>query len=101
MKRFLEKHINWNNEKNILLKESREISFESVWQALEEWNIFEIIKHTNSEKYPNQKILHIDINDYIYIVPFIENDNEIFLKTMIPSRKETKKLLLNNYKNND
>ena len=96
MNRFLDKYINWNNDKNIILKETRNISFESVGQALEEWNVFEIIQHPNNEKYPNQKILNIEINNYFYIVPFIENEQEIFLKTMIPSRKETKRLLLNN-----
>ena len=46
--------------------------------------------HYNVEKYPHQKILFIEIGHYIYIVPFVENDEEIFLKTIIPSRKYTK-----------
>lgn len=95
MKRFLLKVIKWDPEKNKKLKNdtTRQICFEDVFLALQENNFYYIDKHYNSEKYPNQKILFIEINNYIYIVPFVENDEEIFLKTIIPSRKYTKKFL--------
>jgi hypothetical protein len=53
--------------------------------------ILDIIKHPNSKKYPDQKIFIIDIDDYCYLIPFVENNDEIFLKTIFPSRKYTKK----------
>ncbi len=86
------KVINWCAEKNDELKtnDDRKICFEDVFLAMQEDNFIHIEKHYNSEKYPNQKILFIEIRNYIYIVPFVEDDKEMFLKTVIPSRKYTK-----------
>jgi len=84
---------NWNKLKNLLLKETRGISFEQVVMHIEQGNLVDIIQHPNSEKYSNQKILIVNINNYICLVPFVENDNKRFLKTIIPSRKYTKKYL--------
>ena len=53
--------------------------------------ILDVYNHPNSDKYPNQKIYEIGIDDYVYLVPFVKTSNEIFLKTIIPSRKATKK----------
>jgi len=85
------KLINWNTEKNELLKKTRKISFEEIIIAINNDNIIDTVIHPNQEKYPNQKMYIISINDYIHVVPFVENENEIFLKTIIPSRKQTKK----------
>jgi hypothetical protein len=84
---------NWNKEKNLLLKETREISFEQIVMHIEQGDLIDIIQHPNSEKYSHQKILIINVKNYIYTVPFIENENERFLKTIIPNRKFTKKYL--------
>jgi hypothetical protein len=83
------KYYNWNKEKNILLKETRKISFESVVMHIEKGDLLDIIENP-SGKYFKQKVLIININNYIYAVPFVENEKEIFLKTIIPSRKLTK-----------
>ena len=84
--------LRWDEDKNQLLRETRNISFEDVELAISEGKILHIGEHGNKEKYPNQYVLIIDINDYAFIVPFVfEDDNTIFLKTIIPSRKETKK----------
>ena len=83
----------WNKEKNLLLKETRNISFEQIVMHIEQGDLIDIVKHPNSDKYSNQKILIINVNSYIYTVPFIENLNERFLKTIIPNRKFTKKYL--------
>ena len=83
----------WNKEKNLLLKKTREISFEQIVMHIEQGDLIDIIKHPNSDKYSSQKILIINVNNYIYTVPFIENLNERFLKTIIPNRKFTKKYL--------
>lgn len=84
---------NWNKDKNILLKETRGISFEQVVMHIENGDLIDIIEHPNSQKYADQKILVININNYIYTVPFVENNDERFLKTIIPSRQFTKKYL--------
>ena len=82
---------NWNDEKNEILKKTRNISFEEIVEAILSNNLIEVKNHPNQEKYPDQYIYIINIDGYIYLVPFIKNEDEIFLKTIIPSRKETKK----------
>lgn len=81
----------WNNEKNEILKEQRGVSFEQVVLHIEKGDILDILQHPNIEKYPNQKIIIIRIIDYVYAVPYVENDNIRFLKTIIPNRKLNKK----------
>ncbi len=76
-----------------MLKSTRDISFEDVILALESGYLLDDIEHPNQEKYPNQNIfiILIQIKDHIYLVPYIEDDKSIFLKTIIPSRKMNKK----------
>lgn len=88
------KYFDWNEEKNKLLKIEREVSFEDVLIAIESGNLLDIVKHPKEQKYPGQKIFIININNYAYLVPFIENEEKIFLKTIIPSRKATKKYII-------
>jgi len=85
------KPYNWNIEKNIWLKDHRNISFDEVVLAIAQHQIKEVYEHPNQGKYPGQKIYEIEIDDYVYLIPFIESTNELFLKTIIPSRKATKK----------
>lgn len=87
------KYFSWNNEKNQLLKTERNISFEEVVFYIEKKQILDIVEHPNQEKYKGQKIFIINIHNYAYLVPFIENQEGIFLKTIIPSRKATEKYL--------
>ena len=87
------KYFSWNNEKNQLLKTERNISFEEVVFQIEKKRILDIVEHPNQEKYKGQKIFIISIHNYAYLVPFMESEEEIFLKTIIPSRKATKKYL--------
>ena len=87
------KNINWNADKNWQLIEERAISFEDVVFYLQQGALVDDIKHPNEEKYPNQRIFVIDIDGYIYLVPYVENTEEIFLKTIIPSRKATRQYL--------
>ena len=84
------KSFRWNIEKNKLLSSERGISFEAVVVALESGGLLDLLEHTNAAKYPNQKILLVVIMNYVYLVPFIEEDDHYFLKTMIPSRKATR-----------
>lgn len=81
------KTIQWNEEKNQLLKITRGVSFEDVLEKIKKKEILKIKKHPNRSKYPNQMIFILEINSYIYYVPYIEDKEKIFLKTIIPSRK--------------
>ena len=84
------KSFRWNIEKNELLRLDRGISFESVVVALETGGLLDLMEHPNAAKYPNQKIFLVFIMNYVYLVPFIEEDDHYVLKTMIPSRKATR-----------
>ena len=83
------KYYSWDPVKNEKLKQERDISFEDVINAFEEHKILDVQEHPNKKKYPNQKRLLIEINNYIYIVPYVEDKDKYFLKTIIPSRKAT------------
>jgi len=87
------KYFSWNNEKNRLLKSERNISFEDVVFYIEKQHVLDIVQHPNQERYKGQKIFIINIDNYAYLVPFVESEREIFLKTIIPSRKATKQYL--------
>jgi hypothetical protein len=82
------KYLNWNSEKNELLKRERGISFEEIAYLIESGQVIGIEENPGR---PNQKIYVLEIENYAFIVPFVENDKELFLKTAFPSRKYTKK----------
>ena len=90
---FKSKTIRYSLEKNEILKSRRDVSFEDVILALENGCLLDDITHPNKEKYPNQNIfiILIQTKDYVYLVPYVEDDTSIFLKTIIPSRKMNKK----------
>lgn len=85
------KFFDWNKEKNNLLKKTRSISFEEIVFAISNEKLLEVIEHSNKEKYPNQKMFIVEIRNYVYIVPFVEDKDKYFLKTIYPSREATKK----------
>ena len=87
------KYFSWNNDKNEQLKKERNITFEEVVFHIQQEHILDIIEHFNQEKYANQKMFIINIDNYAYLVPFVESADDVFLKTIIPSRKATKKYL--------
>lgn len=84
------KYFAWNAEKNEWLKQERGVSFEDVVFHIGAGDEVDILEHPNQSEYPGQKILVVVMEGYAYLVPFIESDEEIFLKTIIPSRKATK-----------
>lgn len=83
----------WDNEKNQLLASTRGVSFEDVVVLLEEGEILDILEHPNQVKYAHQKIYVVEIAGYVYLVPFVQDKNKIFLKTIIPNRKAQRKYL--------
>ncbi len=87
------KPIRWNEEKNRRLKEERGVCFEEVVFKIERGEVLDLLEHPNQERYPGQRIFVVEIEGYVYLVPFVETEEEVFLKTVIPSRKATRKYL--------
>ena len=83
----------WDHEKNNLLKAERGVSFEQVVMHIERADVLDVYEHPNQKKYPNQQILVVRIEDYAYLVPFVESNEGRFLKTIMPSRKATRHYL--------
>ena len=81
------KTYNWNAAKNHLLVQERGISFERIVFEISAGNELAVLEHPNQDKYPGQRISMVQVDDYVYALPFIETETEIFLKTIIPSRK--------------
>ena len=86
----MSKIFNWNDEKNQQLIAERGVSFEDIVYYIQQDQLLDDLENPNQEKYPNQRIFIVEVESYAYLVPYVENDEEIFLKTIIPSRKATK-----------
>ena len=80
----------WNMEKNKFLKLERGVCFEDVMVQIHDDKVLDIIKHPNVKKYPNQSMYIVLLQNYVHMVPFVKENNEIFLKTIVPSRKMNK-----------
>jgi hypothetical protein len=87
------KPITWNLEKNRFLQAERNVSFEDVVYHIMAGGILDTFEHPNQERYSGQQIHVVEIEGYAYLVPFVESEDEVFLKTVIPSRKATKTYL--------
>lgn len=83
----------WNDEKNEFLKSTRGVSFEEVVFHIQNGDVLNIIKHPNADRYPKQNIIVLNIEGYVYLVPYVKERSVRFLKTIIPSRKATKEYL--------
>ena len=84
------KPFRWSVEKNALLQQERGLSFEQITVAVESGGLLDIVAHPNAERYPRQRIMVVSIDDYAYLVPYVEEEDHLFLKTIIPSRKATR-----------
>ena len=87
------KPFRWNHEKNEQLKAERNISFEEIVLAIEADGLLDIIAHSNPGKYPHQRMFVVAVEQYAYLVPFVEETEYYFLKTVIPNRKATRDYL--------
>ena len=83
------RYFDWNEEKNRLLKKRRNISFEEIVLSIESGGLLDIVEHHDQNKYPNQKLLIVEVENYAFVVPFLLSDETYFLKTIYPSRKAT------------
>ena len=84
------KPFRWSPDKNDVLKQERGVSFEDITVAVEAGGLLEIVPHQNPTKYPRQKIMVVGVAGYAFLVPFVEEEDHFFLKTIIPSRKATR-----------
>lgn len=86
-------YFDWDEDKNKILIKERGISFQEIKIAIEKHKFLDNYNHPNQKRYPGQKIMAVEANNYVYLVPYVKNGEKIFLKTIIPSRKATKKYL--------
>jgi uncharacterized DUF497 family protein len=87
------KYFAWDEAKNEKLKAERGIGFEDIVFHIERGDVLDILKHPNQNRHGGQRIFVVQRDDYVYLVPFVEDERLIFLKTIIPSRKATKEHL--------
>jgi len=88
------KYVDWDPDKNAQLKRERDISFEEVTALYVEGKVLDIVEHHGPGKYSHQKMFFVEVRAYVYVVPFVEDEKKIFLKTIFPSRNATKKYLI-------
>lgn len=87
------KYYDWDRQKNEELIQQRKICFEEIVFNIEQGNLLDDLNHPNQARYQKQRILLVRVRNYVYLVPYMESEEKIFLKTIIPSRKATKKYL--------
>ena len=87
------KPFRWSHDKNARLKLERQISFEKIVLAIEDGGLLDVVAHANPVRYPRQRMLVVASGGYVYLVPFVEQTEHYFLKTVIPSRKATRQYL--------
>ena len=87
------KYFTWDEQKNERLKTDRRVGFEEMVFHIERGDLLDILEHPNQERYRGQRIFVVRRDEYVYLVPFVEDDTSVFLKTIIPSRKATKEYL--------
>ncbi len=87
------RYFDWNTDKNELLKKQRDITFEEIVFHILHGGLLDVLEHPNKEQYSGQKIFVVNVEGYVCLVPYVETEESVFLKTIIPSRKMTKKYL--------
>lgn len=89
----------WDAEKNEKLRAERGISFEEILFHIERGDLLDVLEHPNQKKYRGQRVFVVKVKDYVYLVPFAETESEVFLITIIPSRKATRQYLRRDRRN--
>jgi uncharacterized DUF497 family protein len=87
------KYFSWNSDKNERLKIERNISFEEIVFYIEQGGLLDIVEHPNLDKYEGQRLFIVNVENYAYLVHFVETSDDVFLKTIMPSRKATRQYL--------
>jgi uncharacterized DUF497 family protein len=87
------KYFTWDDAKNEKLKADRGIGFEEIVFLIGQGHVLDVLEHPNQQRHGGQRIFVVRRDDYVYLVPFVEDEKLIALKTIIPSRKATKRYL--------
>jgi uncharacterized DUF497 family protein len=87
------KYFAWDDAKNAKLRADRGIGFEDIVFHIERGDLLDILEHPNPDRYAGQRIFVVRREDDVYLVPFVEDENAVFRKTIIPSRKATRQYL--------
>ena len=87
------KYFDWDDATNAKLRAERGIGFEDVVFHIERGDLLDILEHQNPDRFASRRIFVVRREDYVYLVPFVEDEHAVFPKTIIPSRKDTKKYL--------
>jgi len=87
------RYFDWSTDKNKLLKEQRDITFEEIVFHILHGGLLDVLEHPDKKKYSGQRIFVVNVEGYVFLVPYVETEESVFLKTIIPSRKMTKKYL--------
>ena len=87
------KPFEWDEDKNRWLKRERGVSFEQIVFSIATGNLLDVIRHPNQAKYSGQWVYVVEVDNYVYLVPYVEGRESVFLKTLFPSRKYTKRHL--------
>lgn len=87
------KYFTWDEAKNEKLKTERGIGFEEIVFLIERGKLLDVLQHPNQQRYGGQRIFVVQRENYVYLVPFVEDARFVFLKTIVPSRKATKQYL--------
>ena len=83
----------WNDEKNEVLERTRGVCFEDVLFHIQNGDVLDVIRHPNQARYLRQNIIVLDVEGYVWLVPYVKTRGTRFLKTIIPSRKATREYL--------
>jgi hypothetical protein len=86
-------YFDWDGAKNAKLRAECGIGFEDIVFHIERGDLLDLLEHPNPERYAGQRIFVVQRDDYVYLVPFVEDEHTVFLKTIIPSRKATKQYI--------
>lgn len=88
----MQKPFFWSSEKNRRIKQERGFGFEDIVEAIDDGGLLDELRHPK-DRYKNQRVYVVNLNSYAIIVPYVEEENHVFLKTAFPSRKATKEYL--------
>ena len=87
------KPFDWDEDKNRWLKQERGVSFEQIVFSIAEGNLLDVIRHPNQTKYRGQWVYVVEVENYVYLVPYVEKTESVFLITLFPSRKYTRRYI--------
>lgn len=84
---------NWSDDKNEMLARTRHACFEDVVICIQNGHVLDVIRHPNRDRYPGQNIIVLNVDGYVWLVPYVKQKGVRFLKTIMPSRKATREYM--------